>query len=524
MGLVVPSVPEFIEEGTLDSRRTLSLAAGQTLSTKASILVLCNVRDVTDAVISWIQRHRLPEIEPPRDFAEEIELCRYSFLNSIWDESAQGWSHCIGWAVGPWPGYCTLLNMDYYLSTNEKVRQTLRKRIDLVVRRCTERFGTGGLWQRDACHILTGELPFLEGRVLQCATAWEQNTDRLLGSQSPDGSWRWRPPDERRASLGNFGDTTSGLCARGACRTLREAIVTGNRNHIEAAFKALQFLDTYVIPTGAQEWECPIYAPDVLAAAYAVRAFVLAYEITGDDSYLEKARYWARTGIPFIYLWDRGKDMPQMRYAGIPIFGATFYRHSWLGKPVQWCALVYAYSLFQLSRYDDSLDWRQLARGITVSAMWQQYTEGKNKGCYPDSWDLIENHPNPADINPENILVNLFALNGYDPGLKHRVLNRGDHPVFVSSIAEISSADLDEKGNMNLRLKFFRGAKTYVLVAGYALAPGTEILLNGSRLSSVEDVDTAPLGWVYLPRKRWLAIAITHSGEEDTLQLRPTSS
>lgn len=520
MALLVPSVPGFITEGTLDSVGTLSLAANQSLKTRASILLVPEAEDITDAIVAWTEKHGLPEVSPPRSFEEEIALCRHGFLHSVWNDSARGWSHCVGWPAGPYPGYCTLLNMDYLLSGDEKVRRTLRERIDLVVSNCVKRFGAGGLWRRDGCHILTGELPFIEGRVVESLSVWERATDGVLARQSPDGSWRWRPSNEKRASLGKPGDTTSGMSARGALQILREAIVTGNPRHIAAARKGLKFLDRYRIPTGAQEWECPIYAPDVLAAAYAVRAFVLAHEITGDDAYLKKAIFWARTGIPFHYLWDRGEDMPQMLYAGIPIFGATFHRHSWLGRPVQWCSLVYAYSLFRLSCYDESFDWRRLAEGITVSAMWQQYAEGKSKGCYPDSWELLDNHPNPADINPENILVNLLALKGYDPGLKHKVLNRGDSPIFITSIAEMLSAELEGDQGVAVRLKFFPGAKTYLLVAGLPSPCKPEVFLSGSKLTPAKDIDRVPKGWLYLPEKGWLVIAVTHSERGDSLQIR----
>jgi hypothetical protein len=523
MAIGAPTVPEFINEGTLDNKRTVSVAAGEPLTLNASILLKADATDITDAAVAWVQRHGLPDAKCPRDLEKEMELCRHGFLHSVWNDSAEGWSHCVGWEAGPYPGYCTLLNMDYFLSGDDEIRRTLRERVDLVVRKCLEKLGPGSLWRADGCHILMGEVPFLEGHVLECVENWTRATDNVLGMQSPDGSFRWRP-DAKRASLGKPGDTTSGMCARGADRILRAALVTGNGEHIKAGLKALEFMDKYTIPTGAQEWECPIYAPDVLAAAYAVGAFVRAYEITGDDRHLEKARFWARTGIPFHYLWDRGDDMPQMRYAGIPIFGATFYTHSWLGRPVQWCSLVYAYAVIRLSRYDSSFDWRRLAEGITVSAMWQQYTEGKNKGCYPDSWELLENHPNPADINPEDILVNLLALNGYDPCLKHKVLKEKGNSIFITSIAEILSAGTDDKGSINLRMKFFSGAKTYVLLAGLSSSLKPEVFVNGKPLASTEDVDHVPAGWLYDRRKGWLVIGLTHSPGEDNVQIRLRSS
>jgi hypothetical protein len=152
--------------------------------------------------------------------------------------------------------------------------------------------------------------------------------------------------------------------------------------------------------------------------------------------------------------------------------------------------------------------------------MWQQYADGKSKGCYPDSWDLLENHPNPADLNPENIAVNLLALNGYDPGLKHKVLSREKNPIFVTSIAEILSADMEDERTVRVRVKFFPGAKSYVLLAGLPSSSVPEVLLEDRPLPSTKDVDRAPEGWQYDPRKGWLVIGLTHTEKGETLRIR----
>jgi len=69
------------------------------------------------------------------------------------------------------------------------------------------------------------------------------------------------------------------------------------------------------------------YTPDISAMDPA----------TGDRRWLDRAIYWARTGLPFLFAYNRA-DTPGMRYASIPVFGTTFYTHSWLGVPVQWNA------------------------------------------------------------------------------------------------------------------------------------------------------------------------------------------
>ena len=89
------------------------------------------------------------------------------------------------------------------------------------------------------------------------------------------------------------------------------------------------------VPRGAQTWECPLHIPDVLASAKLVRAYTLGYELTGDKDLLDSARYWAWTGVPFVYL-DNPTDQPIGAYASTSVFGATqWVAPVWMGQPVQ---------------------------------------------------------------------------------------------------------------------------------------------------------------------------------------------
>jgi len=79
-----------------------------------------------------------------------------------------------------------------------------------------------------------------------------------------------------------------------------------------------------------------------------------AYLLTGRDDYLQQARRWAITGVPFVYLWS---DQPVMRYATTPVLGATNWKAPlWIAKPVQWCGIVYAHAIAKLDHHDDTLD------------------------------------------------------------------------------------------------------------------------------------------------------------------------
>ena len=72
------------------------------------------------------------------------------------------------------------------------------------------------------------------------------------------------------------------------------------------------------------------------------------------------------------------RDKPVLRYASIAIFGGSWYEGSWIGQPVQWNGLRYAYALLKLADHDPSFPWRRIAEGLTVSALYQQDTAGPN--------------------------------------------------------------------------------------------------------------------------------------------------
>ena len=132
----------------------------------------------------------------------------------------------------------------------------------------------------------------------------------IMAEQKPDGSFRY----EGQYRRGHFEDTASGYCATRAVELLEAARLTGDAASLEAGVKALEFMKHFRDPRGAQTWECPLHAPDILAAAYLVHAYVRGYELTGRRDYLERARAWAITGLPFVYQWS---DQPVMAYATI---------------------------------------------------------------------------------------------------------------------------------------------------------------------------------------------------------------
>lgn len=517
MGLFLPAGPDFMDENQTEAARPYRMLPGQRISMGCYVLAKAKgtVLDATDA---WYKRYGLPKPAPaPRSLDDEVALCRYGLMETTWDAATGKSRHCVGWAPANAPGFAVLLLSDYLRCTDATVRAALRQRVDDIVSQTRREEGPGGLASPANCHILRWELPFRAGSLFDAMAAAGRLAGDLASTQREDGAWEFRPTDQQHAALGRAGDAVLGTCAANAWLLMRYARITGDPDAMAAGLKALRYMERFRTPRGAQAWECPLYEPDILAAAYAVRAYVEGYEAAGDASLLAMARYWARTGLPFLYSWAL-PDRPGMLYASIPVFGTTFFTHSWFGVPVQWCGLVYAYGLQQLARYDRSFPWRQVAEGITVSACYQQWPDGQLKGTYPDGFYGFCTERGAPYLNPEDILVNVLALDGRDPDISTRAVRaNGAGEVRVSSGATVSSAAI-AAGRLGVRLSYQAGETSHTLVARVrrpnAVTAGTRLLLEKS------DLDAAPEGWRYDPVRRWLWVKLRHASNDETLEVQ----
>ena len=510
MSLFAPSVGEYVKENTYyATNKPYAVRAGETLRLESTLALDHKAAYGAGSVVNgphkgglvlqamrhWYDEFGFPEPSPqPRDWDTERALCRDGYMNAVWSEDPPAWSHCAGWAAGLHVGHAVPLMLDLQTGVPEPQVTELRGRIDRVLKRALDEQGRHYFWSGSGCHILSGELPFYHGYLGESLGDMRRHALGIIAGRER-GLWIWRPNSEKAASLGNSGDHTLGQAAGASHACLRAARLTGDPELAAQALDAMKQMERYEVPRGAQMWECPLYQPDILAAAAAIRAYCEAYRLTGDPAHLDHARYWAWTGLPFLYSWEM-EGYPTMRYNVISVIGSTFYSHSWLGLPVVWCGLVYAYALQDLAQYDSSLDWRAIAQGINNSAMWQQYADGPTKGTYPDSWNMIENRPNPADINPENILVNEFRLRGRSPAIRFIRLERGGEPVALNSAADIVGARVaDDGAGIQFHLKGAAPFTAYTLVA--PVPEPTAVIGAGARAGDSDDLQAAPKGWIY---------------------------
>jgi len=382
---------------------------------------------IEDAVL-WAVRENggLPPIpEAPRSHHDQLAFCHEGLMESVIRAEEGGWYHA------PVPGPRSSPEKPKYfadhLSTLFRLTGEIPELPELV---------PGG------AHLENSAIYFLTGRAEQWLTWRGNRVKNMIRSQRHDGSWRYG--GEYRA--GHFEDTSSGQCARNAAHLLRHARMTGDAEAKAAGLKALSFMKRFRTPRGAQVWECPLHAPDIMASAYALQAYIFGYELTGDEQYRDLAERWALSGVPFVYQWS---NRPIMRYATTATLCATHYKAPvWIGRPVQWCGIVYADALLDLAPHDDTLDWRKLAEGILISGEQQQYLEGPSRGLLADSLILKTQTLLPFDINPCALVSLRLRLAGGAAGL--HFAEREGRQVIAPFPVRIEDGEAVVSGNAGL--------------------------------------------------------------------------
>ncbi|PIU94218.1 MAG: hypothetical protein COZ06_27765 [Armatimonadetes bacterium CG_4_10_14_3_um_filter_66_18] len=507
MQLLLPSVPDSLPENQREADKPLPVEPGKPWRLTEYVLAGKPEPDATGAFDWYGKLIGFPDAEKwPRTFDDEMALCRHAFLQTVWDEETKKSLHYVGSGKANAPGFATLMLMDARATAPGEDRQRLLDRVRLIADQTMKAEGAPGLTSGAACHIMGWEFPYHWGDVPGALAGMKAAAYASLNSQEGDGGWGYYP-DKERERLGRSGERVVGISARNVYLLANWVAISGDPVAEAALRKGLAHMERYRVPRGAQGWECPILEPDVLASAYAVRAYVWAHMALGEARWLDNARFWARTGLPFQYTWDDGQH-PGMRYASIPVFGSTFFTHTWIGLPVQWCGLVYAYGLVELSRFDNNDLWRKQIEGITASATHQQWPLDNKElaGTYPDSYGQWFTHRNGVYINPEDIVVNALALRGHDPGLRSVPLSLKDGLVHVTAPAEVQ-AQVSGKG-LEAELAYVPNETCFVTVAPVAVTEGTSVRAADQVLARRDALGPGATGWAYDAQLKVLTVGL----------------
>jgi len=531
MELFVPGVGDGTEPNERMARDGFPLSATSRVTLESTLYLSARAGDTVAALEAWARRAGLPAVQaPPHDATRTEEICMRGFRDTMY-EPGEGWT--FHWGMGETP---------------HRISQFI-ERLAVYAHETGDATWLAHTGVAFASPLLDVLGP-LEHRV--------GSTPPQLARQRPDGAWPYHEMEAtkqktRKAShgeadtLGREGSTNVGVCAVAALPVLQHALHWGDAPSMQSGRRALEAMLAFRVPAGAQTWEVHEDIPDINAAGHACECFRMGYEIWGDSRYLDASLYWARTGLPFIFLWRapitpeessvlfngiRGRQVDNftlpaaecyenphrkiMPYASIPVFGTSFYVARWYGHPVQWCGLVWANAVLDLvNAHAKDMDGntadllRQAALGVLASARWQQLDKPPYAGLLPDSWLLETNVACPALIGPMRIEDALLAAEQRPDwrSLSTRMVREaGRAALHVTSYGELGPPQWDG-GRLRFTARYLAGQNYEIAISGAAAGPRA-VRADGRAVESR-----------YLPGRRMVVFTLTGTGAPQDVEL-----
>lgn len=401
------------EEGKLIPTMPIILQANEPLVLNAS-LIGGQGQSVVPAIQHYVRLRGLPPVpHPGMDFNGYVSLAAGGWLDSRIREGYL-FRHAVWSGFDPQPSADAAVLMEWLAgyapdpNLSQRLRETAIGAIAQVP-----------AWAMNFYNISHNTYPV--AALVYGHVAENMETARQVGWQvasrfEPDGTLLYRPepgkPDYGRT---HYAPDASGYTAAAVLQVLEHGAFSGDRQLIAEGLRLLRAMDKFRhgVPRGAQTWEIPLHTPDIYAAGLLVRCYLMGYLLTGYRDYLEQARYWAWTGVPFVYLVNP-TGQPIGIYATIPVYGATnWVAPVWFGLPVQWCGLAYADALYRLAEVDPyGGPWRAIANGITATGIqmsWKQ-NDAERQGLLPDVFHLRTQLRDGPPINPGTVQTDAVRL------------------------------------------------------------------------------------------------------------------
>ena len=484
MGLAFPgSDGTNRREGSLVADLGTMIVPGKPLTLHATLLGGLG-ESCVPALQRYVERRGLPRLpSPPYALDSYVRLAAGGWLDSAVSAGDGRYRHAYwpgvtGFEPGPAADAAAFLS---WLSAQAR-DPVLAKRLHDAAGQALSQVKPEDFDRSGVSHVRYPVQSLLFGGSLESARRAHEDALAGLSLFERDGRVLFRTqrgkPDFGKT---HFAPDANGLTATVVLAVLTGALQSGDPDLAKLAIGKLRALDKFMntVPRGAQTWEVPLHTPDILASAHLVRCYTMGYELTGEVSMLEEARYWAYTGLPFIYL-RQPTEGPIGLYATIPVFGATNWEApNWLGLPVQWCGLVYSDALYWLSRDDPHGPWRQLADGITISGMQQTFpaSAGDLQGLLPDAFGLRAQTRIPVAINPGTLQASAIRLLTGLPLYDYRVLRPSGAIVHAPGKITVEESSATKA---SFKVDTWRKAPYDLLVVGLKKPPS--VTINGKTI------------------------------------------
>ncbi len=520
----------------------LALAAGRQVELGGKFLVLRETENIASAIRQWNEAYGGPTVDlfgqqrenrphEPRDWSRQQQAAR-AVYNANRTNAAPT-------TVDPWEA-----DLDRENEVYDALVQWLEAG-PAHARPVSRTRGTSHvtLQTLEQSAMLDPRIAYRSGDVVRSLTSQREVVEELIRSQVARGNWPLGIPSDRPTLTEDLrilpekpADVEVGTITQHVLPILRYAAYTGDSDAVGAGIRALEYIDRpaagrpygrFRIPAGAGVPFERRRIPTLYAAAQAAECFLLGYQVTGEPRYLDSARYWADTGLPFVYLWD-DPARPALRGAAIPRFGPDAAGNPGEGRASQRAGLYYARVLQKLTQVRPDGFYDRVVRSLLASAQSQQPAGGANAGLLPEFWYVRESRAAGRWLTPGLVLAVQAALERRDLDVNHVRVRTGPDRLFVASGAEI---DRPTTSSMRLRLNL-RGAsgqETYTTVTGVAARP-IRVEYNSTSLPVIRipvdrkylreaDQEFGP-GWFYDDATGLLTIRVRHTSGDDHLEVR----
>jgi hypothetical protein len=512
MTLFLPSVPEFVPENGTRAQTPVLIDAGGSITLQATLFATPGAH-VTDAVELWLQMHGgLPApARPPRDEKALLNLLVKAIVDESWDARAGGWRTEYGGKASPQPATATALAKALGFIEDSALLDRARKQAEVAARGCAYL-----------------PLAFRCGDLGRAMDAKQAVAEQLMTAQQPDGSWLYSQTKIGEGGIGGLmgpptpgyigkeGQRTQGITAGKVAEVMDYALLTGDEPALASGLRGIADMNRYPVPYVYAQDECPP-SPALHGSYFGLRACLAAYRITNDKAYLDHAVYWAKTGLPFVYLWTlppaaatrgqvhateklflKGTELYEnpvrnaMLFGSLYGYGSSQFMHHWYGLLVQWIGLAYARDAAMLAAYDQTQPWDKLARGLVNSGAWQTFDREPFTGYLPDAFSVERWWPSGPGIGPGRLLDDCLAVNYGVQDFETVIIRDGARRFHVTSTRAAREAGFSE-GEIRFALDDASCRQLQAVVSGVPENAGVQV--DHTSLPRADNLVSVSEGW-----------------------------
>ena len=443
MGLSSPAVGPLRFENDYCAHTPFALKANQPYKTTATIIG-GKGKTIIPAVKHYIDLRGFPDLPKFKPgFAGAVDVLAHGWLDSDIYEDGR-FKHAVwGDHFKAGPAADSAVYMDWLARQTDDA--DLKKRLQAEKDKALSKLQPQKHFSSGVSHVRPPNTPLIFGRVHEYVQMRTRQAKVRLGHFNEKGILPYRI-GKQDYSRTHFAKHANGYSAKIVAGILEASLISGDKELVRKGVKLLDKQTTLyagTVPRGAQTWEMPLHTPDILASAYMIKAYVNGYLLTDRQDFLEEAKYWAWTGVPFLYL-DNPTEGEVGLYATIAVLGATNWQAPvWFGKPVQWCGLVYCSALHDLSDHDTQGPWEKIAKGITATGLQMTWstTDKERQGLLPDYFFPVDQTSGGPAINPGTVGAHVPEL--YNKGTMYDLKKLNKHGCFIHApcaIGEITES------------------------------------------------------------------------------------